>query len=123
MIVLFSGRFDPPHPGHIVTILRLARKYGTCKVVLLRTGERRFPPSYCLSIFEEVFAGNKKVVVLANDTHFAKITKQEIEDIGCDLYASNNIECLKHVEELGVKTLFTDRSFDYSSSKIGMPDS
>ena len=122
MKILFSGRFDPPHPGHIITILNLAAKYEEVVVVILDYDERDYAVAYVKKVFEDIFKTfPHSVAVKVNKTHFAKITKKEYEEFGCDLYAAGNHKVLRHLEKLGIKTIYTERSADYSASKYERP--
>ena len=120
--VLFSGRFDPPHPGHVVTILRLHAKYGHVVVPILDYADRRWPASYCKQVLDECFDHLKgDVEVRINATHFAEITCDELDAYECDLYAAGNVKVIKHVESLGMKCVYVDRAFDYEAHSYPGP--
>ena len=117
--VLFSGRFDPPHLGHIITIARLWKKFDAITIVVLDHPDSEYPISYRKQALEEmVYHLNGKHIVTTNQIHFAKITKSEISKFKFDVYASGNLEVLKHIESLGIPTLYVERSFDYSATEI-----
>jgi len=121
--VLFSGRFDICHPGHICQIIRLAKKYGTVKVVILDYPERRFSISYTMMIFKEIFADIKlNVEFIVNKTHFAEITKEEVYMYDCDIYASGNQKVLRHMEVIGVPCIFVEAAYQYSARDIPVKD-
>lgn len=118
MTVLFSGRFCPPHPGHFATIIRLAEKFGAVKVVMLDYKERDFSVDECLEAFNETF----RVIPLdvtfhVNKTHFAKITRSEIDEFRpFDIYcAAENFEVLEHIASIGIQTYSMKRSLFYSA--------
>jgi hypothetical protein len=117
-IVLFSGRLDPVTPGHIITILRLKRKYGMVKVVILGNCERRWPAQFSKQVLDEVFLDDPSVDISINEIHFGEITQEEIlKFMHFDLYAAGNITVLKHVENLKVcPVIFTDRAYEYNAS-------
>lgn len=117
MKVLYSGRFDPPTPSHIVQILRLYRKYGHVKVVMLGVG-RRYPVTYCKQIFNEIFKNYKRIEIMVNITHFGKITKKAVEGYGCNLYVAGNMDVLNHMEKIGVDCEYIERAYDYAASDI-----
>ena len=122
--VLFSGRFDPPHPGHVVSILRLHAKYGHVVVPVLDYKGRVWPASYCKQVFDECFAHlHGDIEVLINRTHFGAITCDELESYGCDLYASGNVVVIKHVESLGMPCIYVDRAFSYEAHLYPEPKS
>jgi cytidyltransferase-like protein len=116
MRCLFSGRFDPPHPGHIASILRLADKYDEVVVMMLDYPDRNFPIEYCGKVFSECIE-REKVKISVNKTHFGKISLEEWELFQCDLYAGGNLSVLRHVEKLGIKVHYLERAFEYSASK------
>lgn len=118
-IVLFSGRFDPPHIGHIITISKLVREFKEIMVVVLDYSEAEYPLCYrkqALSGMMNCLPGLHYVIDYP--THFAEITKEEISKFKFDVYASGNLSVLKHIESLGIPTLYVERSFDYSATEI-----
>ena len=116
-IVLFSGRFDPPNPGHVITILRLARIYGYVKVPILYQKGRRYPAQFAKQLFEEIFADRDDIEISINESHFAHVMPQDIKAYNpFHVYAANNIACLNNMENRGYDVFFTDRAYDYHSS-------
>jgi len=121
--VLFSGKFSPPHPGHICQIIRLAKKYGEVCVVILDYPERRFSMEYTKAIFNEIFDQiDLDVTITSNQTHFAQITKEEFESFECDIYASGNQKVLRHIEILGFPCIFVETAYQYSARDIPVKD-
>lgn len=115
--VLFSGRFDRPHLGHLETLLKLGNKYRKIIVVVLNYKEQMYPAQYRAQKLSDILKyckGNYEVVV--NNIHFAHITKGQLNQYKFDIYASGNIKCLMHVEQLGYKILYTPRSGEYNAS-------
>lgn len=120
--VLFSGRFDPPHPGHVISILRLHAKYGHVVVPVLDYKGRAWPASYCKQVFDECFAHLKgDIEVLINRTHFGEMTCDELKTYKCGLYASGNMSVIKHIEGLGMPCLYVDRAFNYEAHLYPKP--
>jgi glycerol-3-phosphate cytidylyltransferase-like family protein len=120
---LTSGRFDPPHPGHIINLLNIAKKFESVKCVVLSSDTRRYPMSYCLQILDKILTHLPFDIELkANKTHFAEITKEELDAFDCDIYVGGNLKVLKHIESLGMKTSFIDRSYYYEANKIPLPE-
>lgn len=116
---VFSGRFDRFHAGHWISILRLLKEFPKVIVVILDYPGRRWPTSYIKQIFDELVELSdlkNRVEILINSTHFAKIKKIEWEALGADIYASGNMEVLKHIDTLGVPTIYVDRAFDFEAS-------
>ena len=116
MKILFSGRFDPPHPGHIASILRLEKK-GHVTVVVLDYSDREYPIEYVKTVFNEIFERHG-VEIITNSVHFGKVDVDELKNFGCDVYAGGNLTVLRHIEQLGHPVMFCDRAFEYSSRNI-----
>jgi len=116
--VLFSGRFDPPHPGHIASVLRLLNKpeVRSVTLVILDYPERDYPIVYCEKVFSECLKTHP-VEIKVNKTHFGKLTHTEWKSFDCDVYAGGNLKVLRHIEKLGISVTYTERAFDYSASK------
>ena len=117
---LFSGRFEPPHPGHWVSVLRLLEKGANqVVIVVLDYPGRKHPASYAAQIFKEMIDlsnFNESVSVVCNKTHFGKIGLPELKTFNCDVYVSGNMDVLKHVDDLGVSVKYIDRAYDYAAS-------
>ncbi len=116
MKILFSGRFDPPHPGHIAQIMRLEEK-GRVVVVILDYPERDYPIAYVIEIFKEILKKHN-VEIKANNDHFGEITREQLDKFDCDLYAAGNLKVLKHIENIGFPVIYCERAYQYSSRNI-----
>ena len=131
-VAIFSGRFDPPHLGHVMTILDILTKFDMVIVPVLDYPEREVCScrDACI-IFNKIFLGlNKggKIQIIANNIHFGKITREEyFKTIGIFLlcpeqcvYLSGNNKVLKHFDTLGVPFIKWPRSMDniYNGKKI-----
>jgi len=115
-IALFSGRFDRPHIGHVVSLQRLAQKYAMVIVVMLDYPEQQFSVQYRKQLLCECLAMCKGTFqVLINKEHFAKITEEQLSRYAFDVYCSGNQQCLKHIEERGRKIEFVERAYDYTA--------
>jgi cytidyltransferase-like protein len=115
MIALFSGRFDTVHVGHIIQILRLGQMFDRVIVPVLDYPEQHYPVQYRVQVLKDIFKP-PKYEVFSNKEHFAKITHEEINKYTFDIYVSQNMECLKHIESLGYKILYVDRAYEYRAS-------
>lgn len=122
-----SGRFDPPHLGHYLTIDKIAKEFPDLKVFVLDYPGRRFPVSYIKEIFEELFEGTN-VKIIINKIHFGKIEKWQIERFDkmykspFDIYCGGNLVVLRHLEEMGVKTKYFDREYQFAASEYSDPN-
>jgi hypothetical protein len=109
---IFSGRFDPPHIGHLFTILKLASIYGKIVVVILDYPERETcSAERARQLFDKLFhiifpeISFSKIDIIVNSIHFGKITFSEydllLRNIGAcynhTVYLSGNDEVLKHM--------------------------
>jgi len=124
LIALTSGRYDPPHLGHLCNILRIFHSPGvdTLKVVILESDKRRYPISYCFVIlFEILHSFFPKIQLITNKIHFGEITKEELGKYEFDVYCGGNHKVLKHIENLGFKTAYFERAYDFSASKYPDP--
>ncbi|MBD3293847.1 MAG: adenylyltransferase/cytidyltransferase family protein [Armatimonadia bacterium] len=112
--VLFSGRFDRPHCGHVATIVKLSKEFDQVVVVVLRYDGEHYPSHYRKDVLDWCVPDN--VLLMINDTHFAEITREEWETFGCDVYAGGNEEVNEHMRLIGVPVYHVDRSFGYAAS-------
>lgn len=132
---IFSGRFDPPHMGHIQTILKLAKRFSKIVVVVLDYPERKITNAIeAMKIFNYLFdmvfpdIARSKIDVVVNDIHFGKITFGEydafLRNIGAcynhTLYLSGNPEVLKNMDHQQIRHEFVKRFADsiYEGTKI-----
>jgi nicotinamide mononucleotide adenylyltransferase len=132
---IFSGRFDPPHLGHLITILRLANRYGKIVIVILDYPEREAcTAERAMEILDTVFnlifsaVTRSKIDVIMNKVHFGKITFSEydllLRNIGAcfnhTVYLSGNDEVIKNFEKQQIPYERVARSIDdtYSGTEI-----
>ena len=114
--LLFSGRFDRPHLGHIQTITRLGKEYSKVLIVVLDYPEQYWPVQYRAQILKDQLDRSKgNYEVITNTIHFGKISKHELSQFAFDVYGSGNLKVLKHIETLGYQTIFVERS-DYAAA-------
>jgi cytidyltransferase-like protein len=115
MIACFSGRFDRPHTGHIVQIMRLGQEFDRVIVPVLDHPDQRYPVQYRVQVLQDILAMAKgNYFVYANKEHFGEIAKNQCPMF--DVYISGNFKCLKHMESLGYKTRYLDRAYGYSAT-------
>lgn len=116
--VLFSGRFDRPHCGHVATIQRLGSMFTKVLIVILDYPGQRYPVEYRRKVLETVLQqsyGHYNVVVNADS--FETISAAAVRQFEFDVYASGNPKCVQHMMELGYDVYATRRSWDYEASK------
>lgn len=117
--ILFSGRFDKPHTGHIITIQRLGKVYGKVIVVILDYPKQKFPIQMRHDILKEALENSRgNYEIITNKIHFGELTKEDLKDLPAfDIYGGGNVEVLRHIQNLGVKIKFVPRFPFYSASK------
>ena len=117
MTALFSGRFDPPHLGHLISILRLSNKFDKVIVVILDYRERAFPVEYARTVLCEALSFCcGEFQVYTNSKHFAQITRKELKEWGFDVYCAGNMEVLNHIKGLGVPVQYVERAYEYEAN-------
>ncbi|MCP3684792.1 MAG: adenylyltransferase/cytidyltransferase family protein, partial [bacterium] len=78
--ILFSGRFDDVHIGHIMTLQRLARQYDKVIVVILDYPKQFYPIQDRLRTMQTALEGCKgNYEVVVNNVHFGNITREDVE--------------------------------------------
>jgi cytidyltransferase-like protein len=114
MNVLFIGKFQPPHLGHILTIKKLLKIYSNITIGITQGKPQYFNRKKIKSIFEDVFESDKKVKIIlltgAVDEKTIKIDKK------FKLIISGNKKILKILNKLKFKTKFQPRSKGYNFS-------
>ena len=109
MTGLFSGRFDPPHAGHLLTIADLMIKYDKLYVPILSYKGReactaKESAAIMNGFFDRVMSPmlRKKLVIFVNKHHFGKITRKQLQNYPkFDVYLGGNKQVLLHVKRLG----------------------
>lgn len=125
---IFSGRFDPPHLGHLITILNLCRRFNRIVVVVLDYPERKIcGAEEVRRIFKTCFEAMlspmtiQKVFIDINKIHFGQITFVEysnyLNGIGVcfahSIYLSGNKNVLANIDKQGIPWLFVPRTEDW----------
>jgi cytidyltransferase-like protein len=132
-IAVFSGRFDPPHIGHVISIQKLADMHDIVIVPILNYQERFISPESAQGVFVSVFEHlhtSSLVKFVINCTHFARITLLGfdilLKECGIDqsvnnvIYYAGNNEVLENMMRIGVRCEYLNRSIDeiYTGTKI-----
>ena len=125
-IILFSGRLNVVHPGHVITILRLCEQHEMVKIVILDYPKRKTPAHWSRDILEEILSHtNHKWQIFINDSHFGKISMEELTGYKpFDFYGAGNMEVINHIKtfekELDFETKWIDRSWFYEASRYDL---
>jgi nicotinamide mononucleotide adenylyltransferase len=121
---VFSGRFDPPNLGHVLTISRILHEFDIVIVpVLDYHGRGACTADEAVAIFNETFdrlrhTTGRRPIFLTNKVHFADITAtQYLQLIAlCNVpretsvtYLSGNREVLANFKRMGLKHRYVVR--------------
>jgi len=118
LVCCFSGRFDRPHIGHIIQIMRLGQRFKKVVVPVLDYGTQKYAVAYRVQILRSALEfAIGEYDIFASTTHFGKAPEHCIRQIPFDVYVSQNTACLKHIEGMGFRVEYVDRAFDYSASE------
>lgn len=119
MKAIFLGKFQPPHLGHVRTILKLARQYDQV-IVGITKGEPKIEEYEEVKlIFDEVFYAHKNIYVTVIDGTIEGGTS-DIANLDFDIVVSGNQKVLDILKSKGFQTKMQSRSkgFGYSGSEL-----
>lgn len=111
---IFPGRFQPPHLGHVLTLMKIYPLYD--KIIIAVTsytyGGRKkqvLKPREVKRIFENVFKYLPKYKVVTVGKGF--IERRRFDDLPMfDVVVTGNLETIRRMEKLGVKARYMPRS-------------
>ena len=119
-IAFFPGKFQPPHIGHIMTVMNIYEKYDKIIIGITKDVPQVLSQTEVKSIFESIFRPLPKIKIeLVSEV----ITGNEnIKNIlpAFDILVSGNDKVIKHVTKLGIKADYLPRSkgIGYSGTEI-----
>jgi len=119
MIAFFPGKFQPPHLGHIITIMDLYDKYDKIIIAITDDVPRVSSSTERKSIFEHVFRHLEKVeVVLIPGVLTRYKTTTDLPHF--DVCLSGNEDVIARMKKLGKKVTKVPRSvgIGYSGREI-----
>ena len=114
MIAVFSGRFQPPHIGHILTLIRLHDKCDKIIIAVTRFthwGAKPpiIAPEKSAEILTEIFKYMPKYEVVLTDKGFPDRTT--FDDLPpFDVVVTGTEISVKHLRSLGIRVDFVPRS-------------
>lgn len=116
--VLFSGRFDRPHIGHIATLGRLGAHCDKVIVVVLDYPGQFYAPQYRRQMLDNILSMMQgEYEVVCYPIHFGEISAAVMRrEWSFDVYGTGNHQVLMHMAEIGVPTVYVERSYDYSAT-------
>jgi nicotinamide-nucleotide adenylyltransferase len=115
-IALFPGRFQPPHLGHILTIMRIYPIYdeiivGISEYTYGGRKKRVLSTKKIMNILEKLFINLPKIKVIPMGR--GVIERKSYDDLPpFDYIVTSNMEVIKVAEKAGYKTRFVPRSND-----------
>ncbi len=115
--ILFSGRFDRVHVGHIITIQRLSHQYEKVLVVILDYPEQFYPIEERVNTLKEALVNSKgNYEVIVNKHNFENITKEQVGELPeFNVYGSGNFRCYSNMSKLGYEVVDTRRYPGYAA--------
>jgi len=118
-IAFFPGKFQPPHLGHIQTLMKIYPDYDEIIIGISEDDPQIIPPLKVKEIFESVLMYLPKFrIVLIKGT----LTKwKTIDDLPeFDILLTGNEKVVKWAKEKGLKTALVPRSkgIGYSGTEI-----
>ncbi|AZL54722.1 hypothetical protein EI285_09095 [Aliarcobacter skirrowii] len=119
MTAIFLGKFQPPHLGHIQTILKISKKYEKVIIGITKGSQKILDYEEVKSIFEEIFENNKNIEVEIIEGTIEDGTAK-LDSYNFDIIVTGNKKVLKLLSEKGYKTIFQARTegVGYSGSEI-----
>ena len=123
-VALFSGRFQPPHLGHIITLMKLHPQYDEIIIAITEYtwGGTKMPVlsvKYVKEILEAVFKNISKYrVIIAGK---AIIERTNFDDLPrFDVILTGDLNLIKHLEKIGMKYRFIPRTegVGYSGTEL-----
>lgn len=118
-IALFPGKFNPPHMGHLVTILEHQKNYS--KFIILITNDipedSVIKPKEISLLFKKIFKNSSSVEVMLFNKKM--ITMHSLDGLpNFDVLLSGNPEVIDWANKLNLKSEFVERSGEFISGLI-----
>jgi len=116
--ILFPGKFQPPHLGHILTILKLYRKYNKITIAITDDKPEVMSQLKRKKIFDDIFKDFIAIeTVIVNGTIEGCSSLKNLPEF--DICISGNKKVIKKIRGFGKEAKFIKRSFPkiYSGTK------
>ena len=116
---LFPGKFQPPHLGHIQSLMSLYDDYEKIIIGVTEDYPHVIPVKEVITIFEDIFKHLKKYEVIAISGILVKSKSlSHLPDF--DVLVSGNDKVISHVSRFSKETRFLARSkgIGYSGTEI-----
>lgn len=111
---ILPGRFQPPHLGHILTLMRIYPLYDEIIIAVTSYtygGKKKqvLPIPQVVKILQDVFRNLPKYHVIAIGKGF--IERNTFDDLPYfDVVVSGNIQIINRMEKLGIKARYVPRT-------------
>jgi cytidyltransferase-like protein len=119
MKVIFLGKFQPPHLGHIRTIMKVAKEYTSVIVGITKGTPCIMEYEEIKKIFEELFSSYHQIEVVLIDGTIEDNTAN-LSQYDFDIVISGNYKVIETLKNKGFKTKYQERTdgIGYSGSEI-----
>lgn len=113
-IAIFTGRFQPPHLGHILTLMRIYPLYNKIIIAVSEYtygGKKKqvISPEVAKKILEDVFQHLPKFeVILIGKGFIERTTFNDLPKF--DVVVTGNLELIRKMEKLGIKARYIKRT-------------
>lgn len=119
MIAIFLGKFQPPHLGHIRTILKIAKEYDRVIVGITQGSLQIIEYKEVFDILTEIFVEFDNIsIVLIEGT--IEDGSASLENYTFDVIVTGNYKVLEILQQRGYQVCFQSRTegIGYSGSEI-----
>lgn len=116
---IFLGKFQPPHLGHVRTILKIAKEYDKLTVGITMGEPKLIEYEEVKAILEEALVGQTNITVqIVNGT--IEGGTSDLTNLDFDIVLSGNQKVLNILHKMGYKTKYQPRTdgLGYSGSEI-----
>ncbi len=116
---IFLGKFQPPHLGHIQTILKISKSYEKVIIGITKGSQKILEYEKVKNIFEDIFENHKNIKVeILEGTIEGGSAKLDSYDF--DIIVSGNNKVISLLKQKGYKTEFHPRTegIGYSGSEL-----
>lgn len=109
MIAFFPGKFQPPHLGHVVSVIRLYKKYDKILIGITEDEPSVISRQEARNIFEEVFQYLPKVEVrLIKGVLLSYLSREGLPKF--DVLLTGNPDVIEWCNKRDVPCIFVPRS-------------
>lgn len=120
MIGFFPGKFQPPHLGHIMSIMDIYDNYEKIIIAITDDKPKILTLNERVDIFKIIFKHMKKIQIITLEDIIITKLEDDINLPKFDICISGNKDVLNKMTDLGYNVEFLDRSkgIGYSGTEI-----